>query len=61
MKIVVVYDGKTKKIYPHTYDKNGEIVVVASGIVNSDTLLVGNVDVEEIDMFNWYIVGKAKE
>ena len=62
MKILVVYNPKTKKIFPHRIAEDGTVVVTVSGGPNvEDSLLVSSVDIKYIDTLNWYVLDESNK
>jgi len=57
-KLTVVYDEKTKKLFPFTYDKSGCVVVLSSG--NVENYIVSNVDASRIDLANGYLLDEGE-
>lgn len=55
MKITVVYDKKTWKVYPFVYGDKGEVLITASGTVNTDNLIVSMLDCKIVDLETMYL------
>jgi hypothetical protein len=55
-KVTVVYDWKTRKIYPHRFEPDGSVTILSSGTFDDERLIVGIVDSMRLDLFNGYVL-----
>lgn len=59
IKTLVVYDGKTRKIYPHVLGIHGDVLVDRIHYPDPDSLIVSMIRLDHIDTLNWYVLSDA--
>lgn len=55
LQLTVVYNSKTRKLYPYRYNDYGEIVLMTTEKINLDDVHVGTTYTSNIDLETGYL------
>lgn len=58
VKIVVVWNPKTREILPFSYGDRGEIVIVSTNpLVTFDDYIVSLIEIDKVDFITGHVIG----